>query len=81
MRPTEQVKELSAMEQLIQYMRECQEYNFISDVEYIIDKATELLTVERKQIIDAVKYGFNDARKPVYDLTFDQYFTKTFKQP
>lgn len=37
---------------------------------------------EKQQIIDAVKYGFNDATKPSsdQDITFQQYYNETFKQ-
>jgi hypothetical protein len=46
-------KELTAMQQLINHIQQLQDDNFISDVEYIKEKAIELLETEKQQIIDA----------------------------
>lgn len=49
---------------------------------FAIQVAEKELETEKQQIIDAVKYGFLDATKPSSnaDISFDEYYNKTFKQ-
>jgi len=76
------MKDKTAMQELIEQAKtgkEFSKYGFVT-WEEVIDAATDLLAKERQQIIDAVKYGFNDAQRKNPDLTFEQYYTTTFTQ-
>lgn len=43
------------------------------------DVAEKLLEEEKKQIIQAVKHGFNDAIKVDQDKTFETYYQTTYQ--
>jgi hypothetical protein len=49
-------------------------------LQQMIDSIDEqALATERQQLIDAVKYGHNDAHKVNSDLSFEEYYSQTFK--
>lgn len=57
---------ITALQELINHISICQNENFISDVEYVKEKAILLLAKEKKQISDAVLFGI---RQEFYDGT------------
>jgi len=70
-------KKLTAMQELINYIQEMQDCNFVSDIEYIKDKAISKLELEKQQIIDACDYFGN--LNGVDKEDFEQYYNETFK--
>jgi len=62
----EQVKETTAMQQLIEWVdKELKLLNYEHQV--IIDKATELLEVEKQQIIRAFNQGYREGEGEEYN--------------
>lgn len=74
----------TALQELIEHIEKCQNDNFISDVEYIKEKAVELLQSEEAQITLAYKIGGDDILKDTswHNETFlknaGNYFKHTF---
>jgi ATP phosphoribosyltransferase regulatory subunit HisZ len=75
--PTENEKQLTAVQILID---ELIKYGLVPKGTHkdnvLFHKA---LATERQQLIDAVKYGHNDAHKVNSDLSFEEYYSQTFK--
>lgn len=70
---------LTAMQELIEYIQEMQNDNFISDIEYIKDKAISKLEKEKQDIIEACYYGSQNLPYEVKDKS-EQYYNETFKK-
>jgi hypothetical protein len=70
--PTENEKQLTAVQIVLEY---CERENW-SVAKSVQEQA---LATEREQLIDAVKYGHNDAHKVNSDLSFEEYYSQTFK--
>ena len=74
----------TALQELISHITKCQEDNFISDVEYLKEKAIELLKTEEAQIVLAYKIGGNDILKDTswhnenFIKNASSYYTSTF---
>ena len=71
-------KQTTAMQGLIEYLDELQEDNFVSDIEYVKERAIELLAKEREQIENAFVAGDERGTKDI-PFNAEQYFTQTFK--
>ena len=51
---------ITVLQELINHISICQNDNFISDVEYVKEKAIELLAKEKEQIKNAFNQGYRD---------------------
>lgn len=81
--PTENEKQLTAMQQLIQYNDELIAVYGDTMTTFdlhnkVMKRATDLLATERKNLIDFYKQGQHDA-PPIRETDAEQYFEQTFK--
>lgn len=74
----------TALQELIEWMREQDSKRILLTDFAIIDKATELLEKERKQIEDAYKQGVVDEYLDTIDLRTiieaEEYYNETYKK-
>lgn len=56
----------TVLQELIDHISNCQNDNFISDIEYLKEKAIEFLEKEKQQIIDAVEWNNKSNMGEVY---------------
>ena len=73
------------MQELIHYIQEMQDDNFVSDIEYIKDKALSLKEKEKQVIIDAYETGeknidFNALHGYGKLSNSTNYYNQTFKK-
>jgi len=71
-------KKLTAMQELINYIKEMQDDNFVSDIEYIKDKAISKLELEKQHIIDAV-INTSSLGENLANVFAKDYYNQTFK--
>jgi hypothetical protein len=68
----------TAMQMLIEHIEKLQKDNFISEVEYIKEKAASLLQIEKEQLINTFKDS--QVRHAMQSkIRGEQFFNQTFK--